>query len=246
MNQILDAYDLNLEQLPEFYRKLNEPVHFPDGMVTSLGIIYWGKPEQTAALGSAIPAFKAERLQKFSELLEIVRTPWRLQICAQRTGIAPDLLRILKHDIELWLPAPVSLEAIELIHKHAALWERLAQAGISDQLQMISACQTPQSRQNLSRQTGIPLDVLVEITRCGDMYRLGKNLNHIRDRIYYEMGFDTWQKWASTTSEDVIARFTEYIQQHELDAKRLAPWPKEVRNKIEWAKMHLSVYTVTW
>jgi len=43
MNSILDSYDLRVDELPEFYCKLNEPVHFADGMVTSLGIVYWGE-----------------------------------------------------------------------------------------------------------------------------------------------------------------------------------------------------------
>jgi hypothetical protein len=246
MNNILEAYNLNLDQLTEFYRKLNAPIHFPDGMVTSLGIIYWGREEHAAALERAIPAFKAERLQKFDELLEAFRTPWRMQIFAQRKGIAEDLLQVLKHDIDLWMPAPVSLESIDQIQKHAAHWDQLDHMGISDQLQLLSACQTPQARASLSRQAGIPVDALDEITRCCDMYRMGKNLNHIRDRIYYDMGFDTWQKWAGATAEDILAAFSDYIRQHALETKRLVPWPKEVRNRIEWARLHLSVYTVTW
>jgi hypothetical protein len=246
MNNILEAYNLNLDQLTEFYRQLNAPVQYPDGMVTSLGIIYWGKGERIADLERAIPALKAEKIQKFDELLEAFRTSWRMRLFAQHTGLSEDLLLVLKHDIDLWMPAPVALESIDLIQKHAVHWERLEQMGVSDQLQMISACQTPQARASFSRQAGIPVDALVEITRCCDMYRLGKNLNHIRDRIYYEMGFDTWQKWAGTTSEAVLARFKEYLQQRKMEAVRLVPWPKEVRNKIEWARLHLSVYAVTW
>jgi len=246
MSPIFDSYDLSVDELPEFYRKLNEPVHFADGMVTSLGIVYWGREEHAAQLGSALPALKTADIHKFRELLEAVRTPGRMQKFAQRTGISAGLLRVLKHDIQLWLPVPVPLQAIELMQNYAVYWDLLARAGIRDQLQMISACQTPQKREVLSRQTGIPLDALAEIARGCDMYRMGTNLNHIRSRIYCEMGLDTWQKWAGSTSEAIIQRFTDYIQQHELETERLVPWPKEVRNGIEWARLHLSIFAVEW
>ena len=207
-----------------------------------LGIVYWGREEHAAQLGSALPALKTADIHKFRELLEAVRTPGRMRKFAQRTGISAGLLRVLKHDIQLWLPIPVPLQAIDLLQKYAACWDPLARAGLRDQLQMISACQTPQMREALSRQTGIPLDALAEIARGCDMYRMGTNLNHIRARIYYEMGLDTWQKWAGSTSEAIIQRFTEYIQQHELETERLVPWPKEVRNGIEWARLHLSIF----
>jgi len=246
LNRILDSYDLRVDELPEFYRKLNEPIHFADGMVTSLGIVYWGKAEHTAELGSALPALKAAGIGRFRELLEAVRTPGRMQKFGQSTGISAGLLRVLKHDLSLWLPKPVPLQAIDLLQVQAVYWASLARAGIGDQLQMISACQTPQMRASLARQAGIPPDALAEIARCCDMYRMGTNLSHIRARIYYQMGLDTWQKWASSTSEEIIGRFTEHLQQQGLEEVRLIPWPKEVRNGIAWARLHLSIFAVVW
>jgi hypothetical protein len=84
-----------------------------------------------------------------------------------------------------------------------------------------------------------------EITRICDLYRTGANLKHLRAPIYYAMGLDTWQKWAETSSEEIISRFAEYTRQHHLE-ERLVPFPKEVRNGIEWAKLHLSLFAVSW
>ena len=60
------------------------------------------------------------------------------------------------------------------------------------------------------------------------------------------MGLDTWQEWANAISEGVIAIFTDYIKRHDLEADRVIPWPKEVRNGIEWAKMQISIFEVEW
>lgn len=246
MPNIANAYNLSVDQLPAFYQKLNKPIVYPDGMVTSLGIIYWGREKHLADLEDTIPCLKAKRIDRFSELLEAIQTPGKMKKMAQVTGISGGLLRVLKHDIELWLPKPVPLVMLEPIQQHSAYWDALAQVGIADQMQMLSVGQTPQSRQEISTRTCIPGGVVSNITRCCDIYRTGANVNHIRTRIYYDMGLDTQQKWAESTSEAIISRFTEYIQQHGLTTERLVPWPKEVRNGIEWAKMHLSIYAIEW
>ncbi len=246
MSDVFDSYNLDIDELPEFYRKLNEKITFPDGMATSLGIIYWGREEHIAALEGAVPLLEAEGIRRFDELLEATRTPGRMSKFAQRTGISQDLLRILKHDIGLWFPKPVSLEELEPFQKHPEYLEAFARLGVENQLQVISSGQTSPGRQALSRQTDISLETIVEIVKYCDVYRMGSNLSHIRTKIYYDMGLDTWQKWANMTSEAIIAMFTDYVKQHNLEEVRLVPRPKEVRNGIEWAKHHLSIFEVEW
>lgn len=245
MSDIFAAYDLDIDSLGEFYRKLNEKITFADGMTTSLGILYWGGEEHIPALISAVPQLKAAGPHRFSELWEAVRTPGRLKKFARQTGLSPQLLRILQHDIELWLPKAVSLADLEPFQQPGYL-EKFAALDISNQLQVISRGQTGPDRARLAQQTAISVETIVELVKYCDIYRLGSNLSHIRTRIYYAMGLDTWQKWASLTSEVIIAMFADYIRQHELEADRMVPWPKEVRNGIEWAKYHLSIFEVEW
>jgi hypothetical protein len=64
---------------------MNEPIRYPDGMVTSLGIVYWGREEHAAELESAIPALRAADFHHIRELLETVRLiPWPKEV---RNGI---------------------------------------------------------------------------------------------------------------------------------------------------------------
>jgi hypothetical protein len=102
VNDIFAAYNLDIDDLGEFYRKLNEKITFADGMVTSLGIIYWGRDDYIPALSGAIPQIKAEGIHRFSELQDALRTPGRLKKFAQQTGLSPQILRILQHDLDLW------------------------------------------------------------------------------------------------------------------------------------------------
>ena len=246
MSEILKAYDLPVEQLVPFYRRLNRSISYPDGMVTSLGIIYWGRDEHLAEMERAVPKLVENGLSRFSVVYQATRTPASAKKLSERTGISPALLRILKHDIELWLPTAVPLSQLAPFQKGPDALSALARNGLSDQLTVISAGQTPTQRQALAQRTGLEAGTVDEVVRLCDFYRTGKNLEHIRARIYYAMGLDTWQKWAEGTAENIIARFTKYVQDNGLENERLVPWPKEVRNGIEWAKMHLEIYAVQW
>jgi len=246
MSAIFDAYDLPVENLVAFYQRLNQPIRYPDGMVTSLGIIYWGRDEHLADIEAAIPRLVENGLACFSAVVQAVRTPTQVRKLAGQVGISPAVVRILKHDLELWLPQTVRLDAFEWFQKEPAAVNAFAGIGLVDQLLLVSSGKTPALRQALARQTNLDSQLVDDAVRLCDYYRTGKNLEHIRAKIYYAMGMDTWQKWAAATAEDIIAMFTKYIQVNNLEGERLVPWPKEVRNGIEWAKLHLEIFAVEW
>ena len=245
MRVIFDAYDLPVDGLVEFYQRINKPVTFPDGMTTSLGIIYWGRDEHLPEIRRAIPRLIENGAPRFSDLLQATRTPLRSKKLSEQAGIPTEILRILHHDIELWLPKPVSLDEIQRFQDKEDSSDAFSRIGLADQLAVISAGQTPSQRQKLASQASLDVAATDEIVKLCDYCRTGKNLQHIRAKIYYDMGMDTWQKWAEQSSATIIAMFAEHIQKNHL-GERLIPFPKEVRNGIEWAKMHLEIYAVQW
>ncbi|OQA97177.1 MAG: hypothetical protein BWY25_02164 [Chloroflexi bacterium ADurb.Bin222] len=246
MNAAFDAYNLPTTSLVAFYERLNRPITYPDGMTTSLGIIYWGRTGRLETLTQAVPRLVEAGASRFSEVLEAIRTPARARKFAAQTGLPEPALRILKHDIELWLPIPVPLEALSWSPESAAALHALTCAGFADQLAVISAGQTPAQRRDLAQQAHLDPTATAECVKRCDAFRTGKNLDHIRAHLYYAMGFDTWQKWAAADAAAIIARFDAYLQEHPQAGERLIPFPKEVRNGIEWARLHLERFTVEW
>ncbi len=246
LQDIFDSYNFKVEQLVPLYQKLNKEIRYPDGMITFLGIIYWGKDANLEAIEAAIPKMISAGATRFKDLYEAIRTPAHARKFSAQTGVPKDLLRILKHDLELWLPASVSLNEISFFQANSTLMESFSTTGIINQLSLITAGQTLALRKKLANETGNPASVIDEAVKVCDFYRTGKNLDHIRSRLYYDMGLDTWQIWATQTAESVIETFTNYIEANKLEGERLVPWPKEVRNGIEWAKWHLEVYEVEW
>lgn len=246
MNSLMEAYDLPVEGLVPFYQRLNQPIAYPDGMLISLGIIYWGRDEHLAAIEKSIPLLVENSLFRFTAVLKTIKTPAGAQKLAAKTGIPLAILRILKHDFELWLPQAVPLSQFAWFNNNPQALDALARIGLTDQLAVISAGQTPVQRQAVAQQSGLDAVSVAEGVRLCDFYRSGKNLEHIRAKIYYAMGLDTWQKWAEVTAEDVIALFTRYVKENNLASERLVPWTKEVRNGIEWARRHLEIFAVEW
>jgi hypothetical protein len=246
VSAVFDAYNLHIDTMVEFYQRNNQTITYPDGMTTSLGIIYWGRDEHLVEIEQAIPRLIENGAPRFNDVWQATKTPARSKKLSEQTGITKEILRILNHDIALWLPKAVPLDQFEWFQNHSDCMNALSRFGLVDQLAVISAGQTPAQRVTLTLETHFDGTTTDEIVKLCDYYRTGKNLNHIRAKIYYDMGMDTWQKWAEQTSDAIISMFTAYIQQNALEGERLIPWPKEVRNGIEWAKMHLEVYAVQW
>jgi hypothetical protein len=246
MSTIFEAYNYSTNNLVAFYQRINKEIAFSDGMITSLGIIYWGKPKHQAEMEKTIPVLREQGIDRFSELYTAIRTPTRARKFTEQTGISKDMLRILKHDLELWLPKVVPLPELGRFYAKPEHLRIISHNGLTDQLAVISAGQTLSQRKEISLQTGLKMTATEEIVKLCDYYRTGKNLEHIRAKLYYEIGLDTWQKWASQTAEGIITKFAEHVKENHLEGERLIPWPKEVRNGIEWAKMHLEVFAVQW
>jgi hypothetical protein len=246
MNYIFDAYDLPICDLLNFYHRLNTPIPYSDGMVVVVDTLYWGRDKHYPALRMAIPVMEQRQIERISQLLDVLHTPGKTKKFATESGIGGDTLRILKHDLALWLPKYVPLSAIEPLGQYPQAIQALTQIGITDQLELLSHAQIRSKRSALAQAANIEPEILNEITRLSDLYRSGRNLGHIRDQIYYDIGLNTWQKWAAAISEEIIASFSDYVEQHNLQAERLLPWPREVRNGIEWAKLHLSIFSVEW
>jgi hypothetical protein len=246
LNRIFEAYDLRIHGLVDLYRKLNTAIPYPDGMLVVMDTLYWGREKHYPEFYEAIPLLEQCGLKRLSQLQAAICTPGKMKDFAAHSGISVDTLRIIKHDLGLWLPQAVPLDVMEPLQKYARDILALAQLGITHQLQLLSQAQSPSLRSDLAHQAHIAPDMLSEITRLCDLYRSGRNLGHIRDQLYYEMGLDTWQKWAAASSEEIITRFADYLRQHNLESKRLVPWPREVRNGIEWARLHVSIFAVEW
>jgi hypothetical protein len=109
---------------------------------------------------------------------------------------------------------------------------RLEALHIENVDQMLDAGRTPQMRQSLADQTGIPLDVILEFVSLSDLARLGA-VRSVRARLYYEAGL-TPESIATWEPEELRVMLVEFVERTGFDG--IAPLPKEVQHLVSDAR----------
>jgi hypothetical protein len=110
--------------------------------------------------------------------------------------------------------------------------KKLAKAGIRTAKEMLYAGLNKQKRRALSRNTGIPLEDILELVKLSDQARIGGH-KKVRARLYHEAGFDTIDKIAACDSEEIRKKLTDFIKK--TGFKGIPPTPGEAKNTVTMA-----------
>jgi hypothetical protein len=110
---------------------------------------------------------------------------------------------------------------------------RLAAAGIVNAAQMLEAGRTPEDRQRLATQCGLPVGIILELVKLCDLARI-PGLKTIRARLYYDAGADTVDKLAQWEPEALRQMLTEFVARTGFAG--IAPLPKEVASTVATAQ----------
>ncbi|MDB4444266.1 DUF4332 domain-containing protein [bacterium] len=111
--------------------------------------------------------------------------------------------------------------------------KKLAKEGITTAKEMLYAGLNKQKREELSRNTGIPLENVLELVKLSDQARIGGH-KKVRARLYHEAGLDTIDKMAACDSEEVRKILADFIQK--TGFKGITPTPGEAQNTVTMAK----------
>ena len=88
-------------------------------------------------------------------------------------------------------------------------------------------------RKELSRNTGIPLEDVLELVKRSDQARIGGH-KKVRARLYHEAGLDTIDKMAACDPTEMRQRLADFIQK--TGFKGIPPTPGEAQNTVNMAK----------
>jgi hypothetical protein len=111
--------------------------------------------------------------------------------------------------------------------------EKLLAVGIKDVSEMLQAGRTKSERETLSKKSGVPLDVILELVKLSDLARI-PGLKNIRARLYYEAGVDSIEKLAAWDPEEIRAMLVDFVE--ETGFEGIAPWPKEAKFAVDTAR----------
>jgi hypothetical protein len=114
----------------------------------------------------------------------------------------------------------------ELVHALSAI-------GIETVDDMLKAGRTESMRRELAEQTGFDSEGILELSKLSNLTRL-RAVKAVRARLYHDAGFDTLEKIASKTAEELIEVTKEFIEKTGFEG--IPPTPKEAANTVKTAK----------
>ncbi|MHA2385660.1 MAG: DUF4332 domain-containing protein [Candidatus Thorarchaeota archaeon] len=114
----------------------------------------------------------------------------------------------------------------ELVHALSAI-------GIETVDDMLKAGRTEPMRRELAEETGFDSEGILELSKLSNLTRLGA-VKAVRARLYHDAGFDTLEKIASTTADELIEVTKEFIEKTGFEG--IPPTPKEAANTVKTAK----------
>jgi len=126
---------------------------------------------------------------------------------------------------------PFSLSAFKGID--VAFVRVLSMHGIKTTDQMLHAGSCPESRRDLSIQTGIPGEIILEFVKLSDLARI-PGVKGVRARLYYEIGIDSVEKMGNLDAQELRNQTVDYIERSNFDG--VPPLPAEVEYTVEKAK----------
>ena len=111
--------------------------------------------------------------------------------------------------------------------------KKLAKEGITNAKEMLYAGLNNKKRRELSRNTGIPLEDVLELVKLSDQSRIGGH-KKVRAHLYHEAGLDTIDKMAACDSEEIRKILSDFIQK--TGFKGIPPTPGEAQHTVTMAK----------
>ncbi|MHA2141005.1 MAG: DUF4332 domain-containing protein [Candidatus Thorarchaeota archaeon] len=139
--------------------------------------------------------------------------------------------RIVREEHTAKKRRPFKLKDFKDVNQKAI--QKLSEVGIKTVDEMLGASKTKLQRRELSEKTGIDSGGILELAKLSNLTRLGA-VKTVRARLYHDSGFDTLEKIARVTAEELIDGTRKFIEETGFDG--IPPTPKEAANTVETAK----------
>ena len=136
---------------------------------------------------------KKQKISNVEDLRKALNSKNKLQDFSKRSGISEYNLKILIRNVNSYRQKPNRIKDFPGISKNVIL--QLEGIGIKNTLQLFDKILTPQSRIELSSQTGISESDVLRLAKLTDLCRI-RWVNHTFAYVLLEAGYDTAEKVA--------------------------------------------------
>jgi endonuclease III-like uncharacterized protein len=182
---------------------------------------------------------KKRKIENLGELRTALRSKNILQDFSKHSGISEDYLKILIRNVNGYRQKPNRIKDFPGISENVIL--KLESLGIKNTLQLFDKILTPQSRKELSSQTGISEREILRLAKLSDLCRI-RWVNHTFAYVLLETGYDSDDKVADADYQELYEKVKKLNEEREIykgnigvnDMKRCVNAAKELTFDVEY------------
>ncbi len=184
-------------------------------------------------------AINTQKIENVEELRAALKTKNRLQDFSKQSGIPEDYLGTLLREVNGYRYRPNKIKDFPGISENTIL--KLKNLGTKNTLQLFDKILTPQSRNELSTQTGISEPEMLKLAKLTDLSRI-RWVNHTFAYVLLEAGYDTAEKVADADYKALYETVKKLNEEREIykghigvhDMKLCVDAAKDVSLEIEY------------
>jgi hypothetical protein len=182
---------------------------------------------------------KKQQIKNVDELQNALKNKNKVQDFSKKSGIPEDYLKILIREIKSYRQKPNNIKDFPGIAENVIL--QLKNFGIINTLQIFDKILTPQSRNEISNQTGISENEILKLAKLTDLSRI-RWVNHTFAYVLLEAGYDTAEKVADADYKELYEKVKKLNEEREIykahiglhDMKLCVEAAKDVSLEIEY------------
>jgi len=149
-------------------------------------------------------------VSNLQDLTSELKSPKKTKEFAEKSGLPSDYLLILRREVNSYNPKPVNLDKFPGIREDAI--SKLNSIKIKNTYHLFERIKNKEDRKNLSSETGIDQEIILELTKLTDLSRI-KWIGPIFARIFLESGTDNAEKVSEADPESLYKRLVEINQE---------------------------------
>lgn len=153
-----------------------------------------------ANIDDIFDTIKKQEIENVDELRRGLRNKNKLQEFSKKSGISEDYLKILIRETNSYRQKPNKIKDFPGLSENVIL--KLEDLGIRNSLQIFDKILTPQSRNEISSQTGISEHEISKLAKLTDLSRI-RWVNHTFAYVLLEAGYDTAEKVAGANFKEL-------------------------------------------
>ena len=143
------------------------------------------------------------------ELMDALKTKTKIEQFSEESGLSVEYLTLLNREAKSYLPNPVRLDKFPEVDVQTV--QRLEAVGITNTRHLFNSARDEVDREQLSKDTEIPLDDLTELYCLSDLSR-AYGVGPVFARLIYDVGITSMEEFIACQAEDFIRIYEEKTQ----------------------------------